>query len=249
MGYQEIKESLSRKELFKRGITNAQEFAAELSSIDNSDGPKWVMVIDLQKCIGCSACTVACKAENRTPPGISYNIVMKEEHGQFPNVSKVNIPRPCMQCDKPACGEVCPVKATYKMDNGIVAIDYDRCIGCRYCMVACPYGARSYDFGESYEGEMLGFDELQANEYGIAKGKRQKGSNPIGLARKCTFCYHRLQRGEEPACVETCVGDARYFGDINDPNSVVSKMLNTNAARVYRLREYMSTQPRVYYLK
>lgn len=242
-------ESISRKDLFKKGLLSAEKLAAELADVAKSDGPRWGMVIDLRKCIGCSACTVACKSENRTPPGISYNVVMHEEHGVFPDVSVVNIPRPCMQCDKPACMEVCPVGATFKMDNGIVGIDYDRCIGCRYCMVACPYGARSYDFGESYEGEMLAFDELQASEYGRTKGIRKKGSTPVGIVRKCTFCYHRLERGEEPACIETCVGDARFFGDLSDPNSEVSRMLNTNATRVYRLREYLSTEPRVYYLR
>lgn len=247
MGYKEWKEKISRRELFGYSMNSAQGLATELEGITDSGGPKWAMVIDLQKCIGCDACTVACKAENRTPPGISYNVVMKEVQGTFPNVAKVNVPRPCMQCDNPACGEVCPVKATYKMDNGIVGIDYERCIGCRYCMVACPYGARSFDFGETYQDEMIGYDEVQAHEYGISKGKRKAGVDPIGTVRKCHFCYHRLQRGEEPACVETCVGDARYFGDLNDPNSVVSQLIK--GSRVYRLREDMSTNPRVYYLK
>lgn len=212
-----------------------------------STGPRWGMVIDLAKCVGCDTCTVSCKAENRTPPGVSYNVVMEKEIGTFPNVSKVNLPRPCMQCDKPACVQVCPVRATYKLENGIVAIDYDRCIGCRYCVVACPYGARSYDFGESYEQEMIGFNDVTAPEYGFDRGTREKGKSPIGNVRKCNFCMHRLERGEEPACVETCIGDARFFGDFNDPNSVVSKL--AKSPRAFRLKEELGTEPRVVYLR
>lgn len=210
-------------------------------------GPKWVMVIDLQKCVGCDTCTVSCKAENRTPPGISYNVVMEEMIGDYPTLATVNLPRPCMQCDKPPCVQVCPTRATYKMENGIVTIDNDRCIGCRYCIVACPYGARSYDFGDSYEQEMLGFNDVTSPEYGMDRGERKKGKTPIGTVRKCSFCYHRLERGEEPACVETCIGDARYIGDLNDPNSVVSKL--AASPRAFRLKEELGTSPSVIYLR
>lgn len=228
-----------------------QEFGKEYVSDtpiqrDKTKGPKWVMVIDLQKCVGCDTCTVSCKAENRTPPGISYNVVMEKEVGLYPNITKVNIPRPCMQCDKPACAQVCPTRATYKMENGIVAIDNDRCIGCRYCIVACPYGARSFDFGESYEGEMAGYNDVTSPEYGVERGERKKGKTPQGTVRKCSFCFHRLERGEEPACVETCIGDARYFGDINDPDSVVSKLIAS--PRAFRLKSELGTEPSVYYL-
>lgn len=209
--------------------------------------PKWAMVIDLQKCIGCDTCTVSCKAENRTPPGVTYNVVIEEERGTFPQVTKVYVPRPCMQCDRPACVQVCPVKATYKMDNGITAIDYDRCIGCRYCMISCPYGARYFDFGLDYSQEMVGSNEVQAPEYGVDRGEREKGQSPIGNVRKCMFCYHRLERGEEPACVETCLGDARYFGDLNNPESMVSKL--AASSRAFVLQEEMGTKPRVIYLK
>lgn len=245
----EVKEKISRRDLLKPNFTGAKAWASQLLSEESEKiiGPKWAMVIDLKKCIGCDTCTVSCKAENRTPPGVTYNVVLKEEVGTFPKVTKVNTPRPCMQCDQPACGQVCPVKATYKMKNGIVAIDYNRCIGCRYCMLACPYGARYFDFGESYQQEMVGYNQLQTNEYGVAKGERQEKQVPVGIVRKCHFCFHRLNRGEEPACVETCIGDARYFGDLNNPDSLVSQLVNSG--RAYRLREYMATQPRVYYLK
>ncbi|AOM84107.1 4Fe-4S dicluster domain-containing protein [Salisediminibacterium beveridgei] len=207
---------------------------------------KWGMVIDLRKCVGCETCTVSCKAENLTPPGVSYNQVFVEEEGTFPNVSRTNIARPCMHCDKPPCASVCPVRATYKADNGIVVQDNDRCIGCRYCMVACPYGARSFDFGEEYE-EILGANLMQAPEHGMERGERGSGEAPIGTVRKCNFCFHRLERGEEPACVETCIGDARYFGDLNNPESTVAKLASDS--RAFRLKEEYGTEPRVYYLR
>lgn len=210
-------------------------------------GPKWGMVIDLKKCVGCDTCTVSCKSENRTPPGMSYNVVLETEIGQYPNISVVNLPRPCMQCDKPACVQVCPTRATYKHENGIVVIDNDRCIGCRYCMVACPYGARSYDFGDGYDEEMSGYSDVASPEYGVERGKRKKGKVPEGTVRKCNFCFHRLERGEEPACVETCIGNARFFGDMNDPNSVVSKM--AASPRAFHLKEELGTKPRVVYLR
>ena len=111
---------------------------------------RWVMVIDLRKCIGCHACTIACIVENKLPPGVVYRPVMIEELGSYPNVSMRFLPRPCMQCDQPPCVPVCPVNATYKDENGVVVIDYDQCIGCRYCITACPYGARTFDFGALY---------------------------------------------------------------------------------------------------
>ena len=203
--------------------------------------PKWGMVIDLQKCVGCDSCTVACKVENRTPPGVNYNVVIEEEVGTFPNVRKVNLPRPCMQCDEPPCVPVCPVNATYKNDDGIVVIDSERCIGCRYCITACPYGARSFDFGESYEDEMQGADEIHPPEYGSTN------IPPAGTVRKCTFCMHRAGRGQEPACAETCIGDARLFGDLNDPDSLVSELAAD--PRSFRLKEELGTEPRVYFLK
>ncbi|MFC6974819.1 4Fe-4S dicluster domain-containing protein [Halomicroarcula sp. GCM10025709] len=215
---------------------------------DGADGDeRWGMVIDLQKCVGCDSCTVACKAENRTPPGVSYNVVMEEEHGEFPEVTRTNVPRPCMQCENPPCVQVCPVSATYKMDNGVVNVDYDRCIGCRYCMIACPYGARYFDFGENYDDEVDEAGEVTSPEYGVDRGKREGDESPVGNVRKCSFCTHRLERGEEPACVETCVGDARNMGDLDDPDSEVSEM--ADSSRAFQLKESEGTDPNVYYLK
>lgn len=224
-----------------------EEENADVSGDDSSGEVKWGMVIDLQKCVGCDSCTVACKAENRTPPGVSYNVVLEKEYGSYPNVSRTNLPRPCMQCERPPCVQVCPVSATYKMDNGIVTIDYDRCIGCRYCMVACPYDARYFDFGGDYDGEFLEEGAVSSPEYGVDRGPREEDESPVGNVRKCSFCHHRLQRGEEPACVETCVGDARYMGNLENPDSDVAKLAASN--RAFQLKDKEGTDPNVYYLK
>jgi Fe-S-cluster-containing dehydrogenase component len=228
-------------------VDSMDAVAEQIESPLGEEGTRWGMVIDLQKCVGCDSCTVACKAENRTPPGVTYNVVMEEEHGEFPNTTRTNIPRPCMQCETPSCVQVCPVSATYKMENGIVNIDYDRCIGCRYCMIACPYGARYLDFGGDYEDEVMGAGEITSPEYGVDRGSREDGKSPQANARKCNFCYHRLGRDEEPACVETCIGDARNFGDLDDPDSEVSQM--ADSTRAMQLKEHTGNDPNVYYLK
>lgn len=215
--------------------------------MDMLSSPHWGMVIDLAKCVGCDSCTVACKAENRTPPGISYNVVLEQETGTYPNVRIEAVPRPCMQCENPACVSVCPVQATYRGEDGIVVIDADRCIGCKYCIAACPYGARSADEGSSYAVEMQAADQVTAPEYGVDRGARGAYRGTYGTVRKCTFCAHRIVEGEAPACCETCIGDARYFGDLNDPASKVAQL--AASPRAFRLREELGTSPSVYYLK
>jgi molybdopterin-containing oxidoreductase family iron-sulfur binding subunit len=209
---------------------------------------RWAMVIDLRKCVGCSACTIACVAENKLPPGVVYRPVVEEEIGTYPHVTRRFLPRPCMQCDNPPCVPVCPVAATYKRPDGIVAIDYDRCIGCRYCIVACPYNARTFDAGERYTDgtpEVSPVERLPAFEYGQRR-TRQHDASPVGNARKCHFCIHRLEAGLLPACVSTCIGRATYFGDASDPDSLVSELVAR--PNVMRLKEELGTQPRVYYL-
>lgn len=207
----------------------------------------WVMVIDTRKCTGCHACTVSCVAENKLPPGVVYRPVLEQEFGTYPNVGKRFMPRPCMHCDNPPCVPVCPVNATWKRDDGIVAIDYDTCIGCRYCITACPYSARTFDTGHTYdEGTpvQLDYEMIPNFEYG-EEWPRDEGS-PIGNVRKCHFCLHRLNEGELPACVTTCIGMANYFGDANDPDSIVAELIASPNA--IRLKEEMGTDPSVYYL-
>lgn len=220
---------------------------------------KWGMVIDLAKCIGCHACTIGCVAENKLPPGVVYRPVLEEELGKYPAVRRRFLPRPCVQCQNPPCVKPCPVTATYQNEQGVVVIDYNRCIGCRYCLVACPYAARTSDFGEWYTGgtpevadklvgrkvAAKGYETQPAAEYG-KKWPPRNGGSPVGNARKCHFCLHRLAVGMLPACVTTCVGRATYFGDRIDPASLVFEQIGS--PRVWRLKEELGTNPAVYYL-
>ena len=209
---------------------------------------RWAMAIDLHRCIGCSACTIACVVENKLPPGVVYRPVIDEEIGEYPHVSRRFLPRPCMQCENPPCVPVCPVKATSKRPDGIVEVDYEACIGCRYCIAACPYGARTADFGEFYTDgtpARQAYETQPSNEYGrswIRDGKR----SPAGNARKCHFCLHRLEAGLLPACVTTCVGYATFFGDMSDPESLIHELAGKR--NVMRLKEDLGTRPRVFYL-
>ncbi|RWR44535.1 4Fe-4S dicluster domain-containing protein [Sinirhodobacter ferrireducens] len=178
--------------------------------------PHWGMVVDLRKCIGCQACTVACIMENHVPEDAFRTHVSVYElvtDGQDP--AMVMLPRLCNHCDDPPCLPVCPVEATFKAETGEVLVDASKCVGCAYCVQACPYDARFVNH------------ETQ-------------------VADKCTFCIHRTRAGLLPACVETCVGGARNFGDLNDPESPVSKLLAAHPVSV--LRPEMHTNPNVYYI-
>jgi len=205
----------------------------------------WAMVIDQNKCAGCGHCTMACRATNDVAPTISWTRAIETNEV---NGKKVYLPRPCMQCEHAPCVEVCMVKASYYRPDGIVMMDYDRCIGCRYCEVACPYGARAFNWQE-FDGE---------NPAVPVWGEPEVERRPRGVVEKCSFCYQRIDRGlslgltpgvdEEatPACVVCCPTGARVFGDLNDPDSAVSRLLEENQA--FRLREDLGTAPRVYYL-
>ena len=213
------------------------------------DKRRWSMVIDLRKCVGCQGCSIACVTENKLPPGIVYRPVMTETNGKFPNVSRRFIPRPCMQCENPPCTDVCPVNATYKRADGVIVVDYERCIGCRYCLTACPYSARVFDVGYFYSdfegGEPQPYEKVAAQEYKVSR-VRSREASPVGNARKCHFCIHRIERGELPACVLSCMGRATFFGDANDAQSLVSGLIGQ--PNVMRLKEELGTQPKVYYL-
>jgi molybdopterin-containing oxidoreductase family iron-sulfur binding subunit len=208
---------------------------------------RWGMVIDTQKCVGCHGCTVACVVENKLPPGVVYRPVVTEEKGKFPSIQIRFIPRPCMQCEVPPCVPVCPVEATWKRADGITVIDYDQCIGCRYCVSACPYNARTVDFGHYYTDdtpERQPYELLPNFEYG-KEWDRRNGS-PVGNARKCHFCLHRLEEGLLPQCVVTCIGRATYFGDLSDEDSLVSEM--ARKSNQITLLEELDTKPSVTYL-
>jgi len=206
---------------------------------------KWAMVIDQEKCIGCGYCTLACRAHNDINPDISWNQVIEvDEMGG----RKVYLPLLCMHCEDATCGQVCPVKASYHRPDGIVMMDYDLCIGCRYCEVACPYGARSFNWKE-FTGE-----NPAVPEWGYPEVERR----PRGVVEKCSFCYQRIDRGlasdmmpgvnanATPACVVACPTRARIFGDLKDPASEVSQLLAAHTN--FRVKEDLGTEPRVYYL-
>lgn len=224
--------------------------AGKMSSAEASEhGPegnhRWAMVIDLDLCTGCNYCTYACKATNDTADGITWNAVFED---QTTFSKEVYIPRPCMHCEHAPCVEVCPVGATYHRKDGLVAMDYDRCIGCRYCQVACPYGSRYFNWEEN-----KGINPMTP-EWGSPEVERR----PRGVVEKCTFCAQRIDAGLEkgrkpgvdkdatPACVNICPVGARIFGDLNDPNSKIVELLDTREAIV--LREELGTHPRVFYL-
>ena len=212
------------------------------------------IAIDLSRCTGCNTCAMACKMQNNVPMGMTWNRVLNENcefevgvQGTYPSISRSHLPIACQHCENPACLRVCPTGATYKDDKGRVEIDYEKCIACGLCLAACPYGARSADEGSSYAVEMQAADQVTAPEYGVDHGARGKYRGTYGTVRKCTFCAHRIAEGEAPACCETCIGDARYFGDLNDPSSKVAQL--AASPRAFRLREELGTNPSVYYLK
>ena len=223
--------------------------AKAITNADASEGPKgehqWAMVIDQAKCTGCGQCSLVCHAHNDINPDIDWNQVL--DAGEI-NGQKVYLPRPCMQCQHAPCVEVCPVGASYYRDDGIVMMDYNKCIGCRYCEVACPYNARSFNW-EAFTGDNPAVPEW---------GEPEVARRPRGVPEKCAFCYNRIDRGRAvglvpgvdaeatPACVVACPTAARTFGDLNDPNSNVSQILKNHP--YYRLRENLGTGPRVYYL-
>lgn len=210
---------------------------------------KWGMLIDTRKCVGCYACTIGCVSEYKLPPGVVYRPVLEEEKGAYPGVQRTFLPRPCMQCENPSCVKVCPVGATFKQADGIVAIDYNKCIGCRSCLAACPYGARSFDTGAYYTTEtpeLQLYEKATFYEYGQKWSRSSHSSPVVGSARKCSFCTSRLSQGMLPVCVTTCIGRATYFGDLNDKNALINKVLGS--AQPVRLKESLGTSPQVFYI-
>ncbi|MHB0978836.1 MAG: 4Fe-4S dicluster domain-containing protein [Thermoleophilia bacterium] len=199
---------------------------------------RWGMVIDLSICTGCGACAVACKRENATPPGVFWSRVHIYETGTYPDARLRSLPTLCMQCDEPPCEKACPTGATWVRTGGIVLVNNDQCIGCGYCTWACPYESRSLNYGEPQPYHpAYGFTPFEQRGY-ISHGK--------GVVEKCTFCAPRIDRGEQPACVQTCPARARVFGDLDDPESDVSRLIVERDA--VRRMEELGTRPKVFYL-
>jgi Fe-S-cluster-containing dehydrogenase component/DMSO reductase anchor subunit len=208
---------------------------------------RWGMVADLERCVGCQTCTAACRHSNATSPAVEWRKVLDVEAGSYPNVSRVFVPVGCQHCADPPCMHVCPTTATRQRADGIVTIDYDICIGCAYCEIACPYQARFlvHEPHYAYGGAMR-------NEVERADLSR------VGVAQKCTFCSDRIDFGLEndltpgldpratPACVNACIADALHFGDLDDPNSNVSRLLAEQKS--FRMHAELGTEPGFHYL-
>jgi tetrathionate reductase subunit B len=184
---------------------------------------RYGMVVDLRKCIGCMSCAVACKTEFGIPLGSWRTWVKVVDKGRYPDTRRIFMPRLCNHCDYPVCVRNCPTQATYKHKDGFVLQRYNRCIGCRTCMVACPYNARH-----------------------MLPEKRSDNNLPHMVVDKCTFCVHRVKKGLVPSCVQACVGGARIFGDMNDPQSEVAKLASKERLTV--LKPELGTSPSVSYI-
>ena len=225
---------------------------ADLKDIKPMPGVEFVYALNLSRCIGCRKCVHACVQENNQSrsPEIQYIRVLEMprgtldvEHGDHhydhptvPDDDHFYMPIQCHQCKNPPCVKVCPVEATWQEADGITVVDYDWCIGCRYCQAACPYWARRFNFTEP---------NLPKEEINTDMSYLSNRPRPRGVMEKCTFCLHRTRRGELPACLEVCPTGARKFGNILDARSEVSQILRTK--RVFVLKEEVGTLPRFFY--
>ena len=209
---------------------------------------RWAMVADLERCVGCQTCTAACRHANATAPAVQWRKVLDVEAGSYPSVSRTFVPVGCQHCADPPCMHVCPTGATGRRADGIVTIDYDLCIGCAYCDVACPYQARfKVDAPRFAYG-----DAAMENE------SEREDPRRLGVAQKCNFCSDRIDFGlanalvpgldprATPACVNACIADALHFGDLDDEDSNVSRLLREQ--RHFRMHEELATQPGFYYV-
>lgn len=194
------------------------------------------MAVDLKLCIGCNSCAAVCKLRNGTPPGIFWGKVIEEEVGVFPKARRVFWSVRCMHCEQPACLTACPTDATYKRADGLVLMDGKKCIGCKACIMACPYNVRYlWDGNRSYFSRGLTPYEEKAYARHVP-----------GTVQKCDFCASRLDEGLQPSCVETCLCGALIFGDLDDLDSEVRQVLSSRVH--FRLKEELGTQPSIYYL-
>ena len=214
---------------------------------------RWGMAIEMKRCIGCNSCVLACKAEHFLPPDILWSRVLISETGVYPAVTKLIYPVRCNQCQEPKCVEVCPTGATRQREDGIVWIDEDKCVGCRYCVIACPYQARAfYEDGEKeyFPGQGLSdFEKIGQLLY----------PHQTGVVQKCNFCLERIDDGLEkglkpgvdreatPACVISCPTKAMHFGDLDDPYSDISRLIKEKKGKPFH-PEY-DTDPSICYIE
>ncbi len=213
----------------------------------NEASPRWGMAVDINRCVGCQTCTIACKHANDTTPGVQWRSVLDVETGSFPDVERLFLVTGCQHCAEPSCVPVCPTGATKQRADGLVTMDYELCIGCASCAVACPYLARTIVHRPSSY-----FEEETVQERFVAHDERR------GVAQKCTFCIDRVDDGlaagltpgidpeASPACAASCIASAITFGDYNDPQSPVSKL--TSEHDYFQMHGDLGNDPQIKYL-
>jgi len=218
-----------------------------MSEATTTGESRWGMVIDVNRCVGCQTCTIACKHTNDTPPGVQWRRVLDVEQGEFPDVERVFLVVGCQHCAEPSCVPVCPTGATRQRADGLVTMDYDLCIGCGYCAIACPYQARTIVHDKEWY-----YGEETAQEQQVSHDDR------IGVANKCTFCVDRVDEGlangltpgvdpaATPACAASCITQAIQFGDFNDPESNVSRLALDG--ETFQMHEELGNDPQIKYL-
>jgi len=243
-----------KEKIFQLIENNAKEqYDAEVNVVDDKPVKDVIFgyALNLDICIGCRKCVHACVKENNQSrdPSIEWIRVLELDKGGFnvehadhnyrhevPQEGKFYMPIQCHQCENPPCVKVCPVGATWQEKDGITVVDYNWCIGCRYCQAACPYFARRFN----YYKPKINKEEINPNQAYLGNRIR-----PVGVMEKCTFCIQRTRKGLMPACLEACPTGARKFGDLNDLNSPVRYILDKKS--VYIFKEELGTIPRFFY--
>lgn len=252
--YKELNDEEMEKvlERIRNEVEKEYEVRPELKDIKAKDGVEFAYALNLTRCIGCRKCVHACVEENNQSrsPEIQYIRVLKMPQGtmdlekgdhnydveKVPEKGNFYLPIQCHQCENAPCVKVCPVKATWTEDDGITVVDYNWCIGCRYCEAACPYFARRFNFSKP----VIPKKELNPKMAYLSNRPRS-----AGVMEKCTFCLHRTREGKYPACMEICPVGARVFGNVLDEKSTISQILKTK--RVFVLKEEVGTLPRFFY--
>ena len=246
---EEMEQVLAR---ISKEVEDQYQVRPNLRDIKPMDGVQFSYALNLSRCIGCRRCVHACVDENNQSrdPEIQYIRVLEMpqgtfdmekgnhnyEHATVPSEDHFYMPVQCHQCQNPPCVKVCPVEATWQEPDGITVVDYNWCIGCRYCEAACPYWARRFNFSKP----KIPKEELNPKMSYLSNRPRKKG-----VMEKCTFCLHRTREGQLPACLEVCPTGSRTFGNVLDPNSEISYILKNK--RVFVLKEEAGTLPRFFY--